>query len=246
MRRIATLLLALTAGGCRPPALPLPKGRPPVEEILLERRRQGVEAMIASVRAHGRLIPFDEVLFVVQQGLVKNLIEATLPYEQVLAERYRVRLESVEVTFDDGFALVQLRGRASLVKDSNTAAEIDVYGAIDIVELDPATGVLHGRVKVLAVETQRVDVVGVPTPVRRLVDDLSREQLSAFEPLMSNVEIPIRVEQTLRIPGVDQAGIRIEEAVLPLQAAVVDVKAYRGKLWICVRADARQAAAAKP
>lgn len=203
--------------------------------------------MIAAARSSGRLIPFDQVLIVVQQRLVRDLLQATLPYEQILANRYRVRAESAEVTFDDGFALVQLRGRASLVDDRDTAAEIDVYGAIDIVELDPATGVLHGRVKVLAVETQRVDVAGIRAPVRRLVDDLSREQLSAFEPLMSNIEIPIRVEQTVRIPAVNQSGIRIQEAVLPLEAAVVDVKAFRGKLWVCVQAKAEIAAArAKP
>ena len=242
MRRIGVIFLAMTtvtsASACRSPVLPLPKGRPPVEEVLLERRRQGVEAMIATARDGGRLIPFDQILVVVRQELVRHLIEATLPYEQILSQRYRVRAESAQVTFDDGFALVQLRGRASLVEDRDTAAEIDVYGAIDIVELDPKTGVLHGRVKVLAVQTQRVDVAGIRAPVRRLVDDLSREQLSAFEPLLSNIEIPIRVEQTLRIPGVDQSGIRIQEAVLPMEAAVVDVKAFRGKLWVCVQAKA--------
>ena len=204
--------------------------------MLLERRTQGIRGLISAAR-EGRLIPFEEVLVVVHDRLVQSLVEATLPYEQTLAERYRVRAESVAVTFDDGFALVQLRGRASLLSDPDTAAEIDVYGAIDIVELDPQTGVLRGRVKILAVETQRVDLAGIQArPMRRLVDDLSREQLTAFEPLMSNIEIPVKLEQTMLIPGVNQAGIKIQEAVLPMEASVVDVKAFRGKLWVCVNA----------
>jgi len=204
--------------------------------VLLERRTQGIRGLISAAR-EGRLIPFEEVLVVVHDRLVQSLVEATLPYEQTLAERYRVRAESVAVTFDDGFALVQLRGRASLLSDPDTAAEIDVYGAIDIVELDPQTGVLRGRVKILAVETQRVDLAGIQArPMRRLVDDLSREQLTAFEPLMSNIEIPVKLEQTMLIPGVNQAGIKIQEAVLPMEASVVDVKAFRGKLWVCVNA----------
>ena len=245
MTRIGVILLALASfPACRAPLpLPLAQRRPPVEEVLLERRRQGIEGLIAAARKNGRLIPFDQVVVVVQQGLVENLIAATLPYEQVLAKRYRVRAETVKVTFDDGFALVQLRGRASLVDDADTAAEIDVYGAIDIVELAPTTGVLHGRVKILAVETQRVDLAGIRAPARRLVDDLSREQLTAFEPLLSNIEIPIKLEQKVAIPAVNQSGIRIEEAVLPMEAAVVDVKAFRGKLWVCVQAKAGSAAA---
>ena len=239
MGRTVLLLILTVSAACRPAI----QSRPTVEEVLLERRKLGTEGLIAAARS-GRLIPFDQVLVVVQQQFVQSLIEATLPYEQVLAARYRVRAESAVVAFDDGFGLVQIRGRASLLDDPNTAAEIDVYGGIDIVELDPQTGVLHGRVKILAVETQRVDVVGIPAPVRRLVDDLSREQLSAFEPLLSDIEIPVKLEQDVRIPAVNQAGIRIQEAVLPLEAAVVDVKAFRGKLWVCVTAKAEIAKAA--
>lgn len=210
--------------------------------MLLERRTQGIQGLIAAAR-EGRLVPFDQVLVVVQQGLVQGLVEATLPYERDLAERYRVRAETATVAFDDGFALVQLRGRASLLQDPDTAAEIDIYGAIDIVELDPETGVLRGRVNILAVDTRSVDLAGIPAPMRRLVDNLSREQLSAFEPLLSNIEIPVKLEQTVRIPAVNQSGIKIQEAVLPLEAAVVDVKAFRGKLWVCVSARAEIMAA---
>jgi hypothetical protein len=235
------ILLTLTAA-CHPVA---GTRRRPVEEILLERQEQGLKSLIAAAK-EGRLIPFDQVLVVVSQELVQSLIEATLPLEQVLAERYRVRAESVHVTFDDGFALVQLRGRASLVTDDQTQAEIDIYGGIDIVDLDPQSGILRGRVTILAVDTQHVNVIGVPTPVRRLVDDLGREQLKVFEPLLQSIEIPVKLEQNLQLPAVSQSGVRIPEASLPLQAAVVDVKAFRGRLWICATAKAQIATKAAP
>jgi hypothetical protein len=246
MRRALILLLPLVAAApaCRPPVpLPLHRARPPVEQVLLERQNQGIESLITAARA-GKLIPFEQVLVVVQQAFVQSLIEATLPYEQVLADRYRVRAEKAKVEFEDGFALVQLSGRASLLQDPDTAAEIDVYGGIDIVELDAQTGILHGRVKVLAVETQRVNLVGIRAPVRRLVDDLSREQLSAFEPLLSNIEIPVRLVQTVEIPAVNQAGIRIERELVPVEGSVIDVKAFRGKLWVGITAKTGQKEAA--
>jgi hypothetical protein len=228
------LNLLLLNAACRPPGT---TERPPVEVVVLERQQQGLKTLIAAAK-EGRLIPFEQVLVVVSQELVQGLIEATLPYEQDLAERYRVRVESVHVTFEDGFALVQLRGRASLVSDAQTTAEIDLYGGIDVVDLDPQTGILRGRVTIFALETQRVSLVGVPAPVRRLVDDLGREQLKVFEPLLNSIEIPVRLEQKVDVPAVNQAGIKIAAASLPLQAAVVDVKAFRGKLWICASAKA--------
>jgi hypothetical protein len=226
-------ILSLTSLSCRAGR----EAHRPVEELLLERERQGLEGLLAAARG-GQLIPFNQVLVVIPQELVQELIEATLPFEQILSDRYRVRVESARVGFDDGFGLVHLRGRASLKDDPSTAAEIDVYGGMDIVELDPESGVLRGRVKVLAVETQRVDVVGFAAPVRRFVDQLSREQLTAFEPLLSNVEIPVRIEREIRIPAVDQNGVRIQEATLPVEAAIVDVKAFHGKLWVCASAKA--------
>ena len=213
------------------------EARPPVEELLLERQRQGLEALIAAARG-GHLIPFDQVLVVVPQKLVQELIEATLPFEQVLEDRYRIRVETASVTFDDGFGLVQLRGRASLKDDPSTAAEIDVYGALDVVDLDPKTGILKGRAKVIAVETRRVDVVGFPAPVRRFVDELSRERLTAFEPLLSSVEIPVKIAREIQVPEVNESGVHIAQAVLPVEGAVVDVKAFHGKLWICASAKA--------
>src|SRR5262245_30943533 len=101
---LAVLALGL-CGGLGASACPGASTRPPVEEILLERQRQGLLALLEDAKAD-RLLPFDQVLFVVQQSLVQRLIEATLPYEQVLPPRYKIRVERARVEFEDGFALV--------------------------------------------------------------------------------------------------------------------------------------------
>jgi hypothetical protein len=232
-RAAALAAVPLGLAACR-----LPRAQPTVEEILLEQKRIGLEQLIEAGKS-GRLLPFDQVLVVVDQKLVQRLIEATVPFEQVIENRYRIRVESATVTFEDGFGLVQLGGRASLDQDPQTRADIDLYGGLDIVELDPKTGVLRGSIKVLAVDTQRVDVGGFPAPVRRMVDDLSRERLSAFEPLLSKIEIPVRLESELEIPAVNEPNVRIKKCALPMAAQVVDVKAFRNKLWVCASARTR-------
>jgi hypothetical protein len=228
---VAALVLAL-------PACKATRAQPTVEEILLEKKRIGLESLIAAAKT-GRFLPFDQVLVIVDQKLVQRLIEATVPFEQVIESRYRIRVESASVTFEDGFGLVQLGGAASLETDPGTRADIDLYGGLDIVELDPKTGVLRGSVKILAVDTQRVDVKGFPAPVRRLVDDLSRERLSAFEPLLSQIEIPVRLESELWVPEVNEPNVRIKKCALPVAAQVVDVKAFRNKLWVFASARTR-------
>jgi hypothetical protein len=180
----------------------------------------------------------------VDQKLVQRLIEATVPFEQVIESRYRIRVETVTATFEDGFALVKLGARASLEGEPETRADIDLYGSLDVVELDPKSGILRGSVKILAVDTQSVDLKGFPAPVRRMVDELGRERLSAFEPLLSKIEIPVRLESELEIPAVDEPNVKIKKAVVPVAAEVVDVKAFRNKLWICASARTRAGAGA--
>jgi hypothetical protein len=237
---VALAAVALALSACKPP-----NPQPPLEEVLLEQKRIGLEQLIAAAKA-GRMLPFDQVLAVVDQKLVQRLIEATVPFEQVIDSRYRIRVESVTATFEDGFALVQLGARASLKDEPGTRADVDLYGSLDVVELDPKTGILRGSVKILAIDTQRVDLKGFPAPVRRMVDELGRERLNAFEPLLSKIEIPVRLESEIEIPAVNDPSVKIKRFVLPVAAEVMDVKAFHNKLWVCASARTREGAGPRP
>ena len=61
----------------------------------------------------GALLPFDKLLVVADEGLVAQVIAATLPFETVIGGRYRVSVTRAEVHFEDGFGLVRLDGEAS-------------------------------------------------------------------------------------------------------------------------------------
>jgi hypothetical protein len=214
------------------------------ERAVLERRLQGLRGLIAAAEK-GPLVPFERVLAVADEKMVADVLESALPYERVIADRYRVRVERAEVHFDDGFGLVRLDGRATLTTAPEAAAvaEISVFGALSIVELDPTSGVLRGRVKVIALDARRVDLLGVETTSgERLVEDLGRERLDSFSALASRLEIPIRLEREVRLPAVDAKGeVHIDGATIPLEVAVVDVKAFFGRLWVCVRAGVQAA-----
>jgi hypothetical protein len=210
------------------------------EEAVLRRQQQGLGDLLAAAE-RGDLLPFDSVLVAVDQALVQRLLQATLPFERVIAGKYRVRVSGVEVKFEDGFGLVRLDGRASLADrpESEVFAEVGLYGALDVVELDRTTGTLRGSVSIIALDARAVSVLGATIPqAERLVEDFGREKLDAFGALASRLEIPVSVEGSLSLPAVGpEGGVRIEAATIPLRAAVSRVTAYRGRLWVSVQAS---------
>jgi hypothetical protein len=229
--RVALLCLALL-GGCHRHQH---ETAATAEGDVLERRRQGLAALVETAR-RGPLLPFDKVLVVADERLVRQVLAASIPFERVIGERYLIQVKRAEVHFEDGFALVRLDGEARFADRAATEghADLTVYGGLDVVELDPDSGVLRGRVKVIAVDARRVNVYGVRSFLAEdLVEGLSRQKLDAFSALASRIEIPVQLERSVTLPAVE-GEVRIDAATVPLRAAVADVKAFRGKLWVSV------------
>jgi len=208
------------------------------EEAILERRRQGLDALTAEARkGEGRLIRFDDILVVVRQELVQQVLDGSLPFERTLAGKFNVTIASCRVRFEDGFGLVELDGRARLVGHDEVAVELSVFGGIDVVELDASSSILRARVKVFAVEARRVDVLGMGAPAEDLVEDVSRQKLEAFAPLLSSIEIPVRLDRRITIPALGpEGGVSVPATEVPLDLQVLDVKSFRHRLWVTVKA----------
>jgi hypothetical protein len=150
----------------------------PAEEVVLIRQNQELQGLVASAE-RGTLLDFQQVLVVVDQHLVQDLVSAAVPLEGDVGHGYHVRIERAEASFGDGVALLLLHGRASLV-GKGASATMSVYGGLDVVALDPASGVLRCNVKVFGVETTEADVLGLDRPVRRLTDALAEGGLASF------------------------------------------------------------------
>ena len=208
------------------------KKEPPmvsVQETLLVRQTQELGRLVAAAE-HGSLFDFDGILVVVDQGLVQELVRGATPLEADGGGGFHVRVESAEASFADGLAVVRLDGTAS-VAGKTASADVKVYGAIDVVALDSRSGVLTCRVSVSGVEAVHADVLGIHQPVRRLTEALTHGGLAL---LLGSIEIPVRIEDRLSIPAVDDHRLRIASVDLPVQVAVQDVKVWSGKLWVTV------------
>lgn len=227
------LLLLATLIGCDG------KPREPVraERAILVRQVQELEKIAGRSRS-GPLVPFGQTLLAVDASLVQDLLTVALPYETVVGDQFRIRVLEAFVTFEDGLPFVHLRGRASFADQPETAGfvEADVYGSLREFDLKGDDPALRGRIDVIAFETRVAKVQGEENQaLQGLIGDLASLNLEVFKNFDYSFEIPVKLVREIVLPEVGGAsGFRIAEARIPLQIAVTNVTALRGKLWISI------------
>jgi hypothetical protein len=197
------------------------------QEALLSRQIQEL-VKLASAAENGTLLNFKGVLIVVDQALVQELLRAATPLEADIGSGFHVRIDSADATFGDGVALVRLTGTAA-VGGASVGSAVTVFGAIDVVDLDPESGTLRCGVSILGVEARDAEALGRSDPVGRLTEALAD---GGLELLLGSLEIPVSIENRLSIPAVESERLRIAAEHLPLTVGVQQVKAFGGRLWV--------------
>lgn len=209
------------------------------EELVLARQTGELQRLVAAAE-RGALLDFDQLLVVVDQVLVQDLLRATLPAEGPVAG-VQVRLESAEASFGDGLALIRLSGKASWA-DQTASADLQVFGGLEVAGLDPRSGSLLCRVKVFGVEAKRASFLGLDESLRSLTEALTHGGLEA---VLHAIEIPVRVEDHVSLPGVQTKRVRIAALDVPIQAELAEVRVFGGKLWVAIALSVPQPAGSR-
>jgi hypothetical protein len=174
------------------------------------------------------VVPFADVLVLLRQALIVDLIQAALPFETELSQRYRVRVETAEVRLRPGIALVDLGGRASLINDPGVFADITLVGTFEIAPkarlrndrmTAPRAGIgaaLAARVRIFGVQTGNVELGRLAPPAERLVDGLARLRLTELNRVLGEVPIPIYLDEVIELPLVEETEVTIPPASLAL------------------------------
>ena len=215
-------------------ALRLMRPGPPrmsAQETLLSRQNQEL-VKLASAAENGTLLDFKGVLIIVDEVLVQDLLHAVTPLEADVGSGFHVKIDSADAAFGDGVALVRMTGTAT-VGGGSVGSQVTVFGAIDVVQLEPMSGVLQCGVSILGVEAQNATALGYNDPIGRLTEALAHGGLSL---LLGSLEIPVSVENRLAIPAVESKRLQIAAQSLPLMIAVRQVKVFGGRLWVFVDA----------
>lgn len=232
-RACAAVALALLGCACSRDRLP---GGLLAREALLERQIDEL-SMLGRAAERGGFLPRDKLVVAVSERLANALAALALPREQVVAGRYRVRLETAEVRFRAEHGSVRFDGRLSPVESlpQDFVAQLALFGAVDTVELERSTGVLRCNVSIVGFELTHLEVQGAAETGRLLLAELGRQGVDALKALAFPLEIPVRLEQEIALKGVSGEGpVRLRPSSLPLRLAVADVAAHAGRLWVAV------------
>lgn len=200
-------------------------------EALLSRQNSALLELTNDAE-RGTLLDFKGILVVVDQALVQEMLRAATPMDAEIGGGFHVRVDAVDATFGDGVALVQMTGAAT-VGDEPVGAQVTVFGSIDAVTIDAASGLLRCNVSILAVEAENAEALGRNDPVGRLTEALTEGGLSV---LLGPLEIPVRLENALDIPAVDSKRLQIGAETLPLTVTARRIKVFGGRLWVFVDA----------
>ncbi len=208
------------------------------QEALITRQNLELVKLAGEAEA-GTLLDFDGVLVVVDQMLIQDVLRAATPLEADVGKGFHVKIDTAEAAFGDGVALVRLNGTAG-VGGKAVGSPVTVFGAIDVVGLEPESGILQCTVSILGVEAEDTEALGRHA-VARLTEALTHGGLAL---LLGSLEIPVSVQDRLSIPAVESKRLHIAAENLPLSVSVEKVKVFGGKLWVFVDAALKPRAVA--
>jgi hypothetical protein len=219
--------LALTAGfACRGSSEG--SGELHAQKVVLQREVEGLRELVGRLEGGGSAVPPDDVLIAVEDALVRDLLEAQLPFETEV-DAYRVRLDHAQVTFR-GSPLIALEGKVA-PRDGTVEGELRVLGALEKIRVDAATGRLSASVAVDHVDIKRIAGFESFLPGAG-IDELARQVRLQLAGRIPDLAIPVRVEQRIDFPALTDGPVRTDAASLPLAAGVSQVFAGRGRLWV--------------
>lgn len=231
-RRLAGWTLALAAlQGCGPRESP-EAAHSRSRAASLRAQIEGLEATIAKAE-RGELVTADRIAIGVAEELVKNLLNASLPLETVVAGRLRVSVESAQPSFRGTQAALQLRAVVSSVGLEGATASLDIAGSLDRFELEG--GRLRARV---ALGYFAVRESGAGELAAGAVESVIRANLASIEAAIPDLELPVQLEESIAFAGLAEGPVVAKPGALPLQIGVGLVLVADGRLWVLLDAAA--------
>jgi hypothetical protein len=231
-RALAGLGLALSIGcagaGCKQDR---GGGELHAQLVAREREAEGLRASLSKLERGESILPEDAVVVSVSEAVIKEFLDAQLPFE-VEAGSFKVRLLQAEAVFRGSPAL-RLSGEIAPVDHPNLVGELQTQGALEDIKVDPESGTLRATIAVDHVEL--IKMAGLEKFIGGgSLDELGRAVRKQLTGRLPEVQIPVKIEQGIELPWVTDGPVLIHGARMPLAVAVEGVFAGSGQLWVAV------------
>ena len=202
------------------------------KKVVLQREVQGLRELVGGLERGESILPPNDVAVAIDDGLVRDLIAAQLPFE-LDVDRFHAELKEAQVQFR-GSPVVRLRGVVRLKEHADVEAAITALGAIEQIQIDGASGTLRARIAIDHIGLEKA--AGLETLVSRTaLDELARTIRLQLKDQLPAIQIPVKVSQQIELPAITSGPVRLEGARMPIEVAVSRVMATQGRLWIAIR-----------
>ncbi len=193
-------------------------------------------AVPATGSASTRVLPFADILVTIRGPIITELIDATLPIEREIGGRFLIRVDSARVTLRPGLALVEMSGRARLLASQDVFADIWLMGSLELGSaLDE--GSLAADISILGVQTRDVGLGPLSPPAEGLVDELARLRLSELDRVLGEIPIPVRLDEFVELPRVEEQEVTIPAARLAIGFRLDAVRVLEQGIFVSVGID---------
>ncbi len=204
------------------------------ESASLRRQADALRNLIEAVEA-GQAFSTKHVTLGIAQELVRDLLQLTLPVEADAPPDLHVRLETAQVSFENGESRVTLRGRESWASQPGTFADLVAFGGLHRFEVAEAesAGRVTARVALDRVEVRQAEAAGMRRDlVEAVLDRLGATTLESLAAQIPKVAMPVSFERAVELEAMSLGPFEIAPGSLRLRVSLAQVVALRGRLWV--------------
>lgn len=204
---------------------PLEAARARAAEALLLSQVDDLQVLIRKVEK-GEVVTQDRIAIGIAEGTAKELFDASLPQEEVVGGRLRIRIEAARPYFQGNNAAVVFQASAH-GRVTGATARLELGGRL--VDFRIEKGRLGARVELLHFKVLESSLGDIGSD---LLEGLVRDNLGALTRRIPSLQIPVHLEQAIEIGGLDEGTVVAKPGVLPVETTLAEVIPVSRRLWV--------------
>jgi len=226
----AALAAACLAAGCAPRES-LEDARARAAESVALAEIADLHKLITKAEA-GQLSTESRVAIGIAESVSKELLEASLPQEKMIGDRLIVRLETAQPFFRGNNAILVCRASARTPR-SSAAAHLELGGRLTNFRIDQ--GKLVSGVEIVHFKVLDSSLGDMGSDV---LESIVGGNLDSLSGLLPGLEIPVTLEESIPIAGLNAGVVQVKGGSLPLKVSLAEVIPIKERLWILLDVSA--------
>jgi hypothetical protein len=226
------LAAAVLAAGCEPRES-LEDARARAGESVALAEIADLHKLIAKAEA-GQLSTETRVAIGIAESVSKELLEASLPQEKMIGDRLIVRLETAQPFFRGNNAILVCRASARTVRSTAAAsAHLELGGRLTNFRIDQ--GKLVSGVEIVHFKVLDSSLGDMGSDV---LESIVGGNLDSLSGLLPGLEIPVTLEESIPIAGLNAGVVQVKGGSLPLKVSLAEVIPVKERLWVLLDVSA--------